>query len=280
VPASTDDPSQYHLRWFTPDAELELCGHGTLAATHVIMSLSDNPGIGAIKYHTQSGTLTAKRTQDGLLELDFPADDVITLEPGTEWGTIENAVMAATKGHVAVKTIFHGKRNLAIEVAPNAGLNLADLDIDTSELVCPAIYVMRMHGTVLNRCQLQISTNAVIITAETGETSEDRPRFHSRCLYPSKTIPEDCVTGSAHCMLGIIYAPRFDAMRRPIIARQGGPRRQGQITVVWDGNMGHIGGRMKLRGNAITGEPFGMVYWVNSIRLMGLALVAKGHLFL
>jgi predicted PhzF superfamily epimerase YddE/YHI9 len=64
---------------------------------------------------------------------------------------------------------------------------------------------------------------------------------------------EDSTTGSAHCSLGVVYAPRFDAIEKPLTATQGG-RRRGRITMVWDGKAGKDGGRMKLRGNTVTGK--------------------------
>jgi hypothetical protein len=91
----------------------------------------------------------------------------------------------------------------------------------------------------------------VILTTETGKA--EGPRFHSRFLCPGWTLLEDSVTGSAHCLLGVIYVPRFNAVGMPITATQGGKRR-GEITVVWDGKEGKDGGRMKLRGKTLTGE--------------------------
>jgi hypothetical protein len=91
----------------------------------------------------------------------------------------------------------------------------------------------------------------VVLTTETGKS--EGPRFHSRFLCPGWTLLEDSVTGSAHCLLGVIYAPRFDAIGKFLTATQGGKRR-GQITVVWDGKAGKEGGRMKLRGKTLTGK--------------------------
>jgi predicted PhzF superfamily epimerase YddE/YHI9 len=91
----------------------------------------------------------------------------------------------------------------------------------------------------------------VVLTTEIGNA--EGARFHSRFFTPGRAIVEDTVTGSAHCLLGVIYAPRFDAIGKPLTATQGG-KRQGRITVVWDGKEGKDGGRMKLRGHAVTGE--------------------------
>jgi predicted PhzF superfamily epimerase YddE/YHI9 len=91
----------------------------------------------------------------------------------------------------------------------------------------------------------------VVLTTETGKT--EGPRFHSRVLGLGSPIPfEDITTGSAHCSLAVVYGTKFNAVGTTITASQGG-KRQGQITVVWDGKTGKEGGRVKLRGNVRTG---------------------------
>jgi PhzF family phenazine biosynthesis protein len=72
VPVDRDD-ADYELRWFTPTVEVNLCGHATLAAAHVIMT-----GL-AIRFATRSGVLTVKRARD-LLELEMPAAPVAPAE--------------------------------------------------------------------------------------------------------------------------------------------------------------------------------------------------------
>ena len=62
----------YDLRWFTPAAEVDLCGHATLASAHVLWEEGLLPLNAVARFHTRSGLLTARR-QDGWIELDFPA---------------------------------------------------------------------------------------------------------------------------------------------------------------------------------------------------------------
>jgi PhzF family phenazine biosynthesis protein len=135
VPISPDDPSTYNLKWFTPDSEEKLCGHATLATTHVIQSLPQVQGVQSITYHTLSGPLKAEKAGDGLLELDFPADDVVTLEHGEEWSAIAKAAMKTMREQGAVKAIYRGNLDLAIEVDMKPGVGLADLDLDINALV-------------------------------------------------------------------------------------------------------------------------------------------------
>ena len=70
----------FDLRWFTPAAEVDLCGHATLASAHVLWETDPNAGGRPAKFETRSGTLTATRRGDGV-ELDFPADPVASADP-------------------------------------------------------------------------------------------------------------------------------------------------------------------------------------------------------
>ncbi len=63
----------YHLRWFTPGSEVDLCGHATLASSFVILNFVE-PGNKVVEFHTRSGKLTVKRNGDRY-EMDFPTYD-------------------------------------------------------------------------------------------------------------------------------------------------------------------------------------------------------------
>jgi predicted PhzF superfamily epimerase YddE/YHI9 len=116
----------------------------------------------------------------------------------------------------------------------------------------------------------------VILTTETGYV--EGARFHSRYFNPGKVLLEETATGSAHCSLGVIYAPRFDAIGKPMTATQGPRRRQGRITVIWDGKSGKEGGRMKLRGRTVTGQD--QSFQTHEVALLLIvSLVARGGLF-
>ena len=62
----------FHIRWFTPTVEVDLCGHATLASAHVLWEAKRIGADATARFHTRSGWLTARR-QDGLIELDFPS---------------------------------------------------------------------------------------------------------------------------------------------------------------------------------------------------------------
>lgn len=63
----------YRLRWFTPETEVDLCGHATLASAQVIWETGAAYGIEQLRFHTKSGVLTAKRLNNGI-ELNLPAE--------------------------------------------------------------------------------------------------------------------------------------------------------------------------------------------------------------
>jgi hypothetical protein len=128
----------------------------------------------------------------------------------------------------------------------NQGVKLGDVPVDHSYLVSRPPPVLRAKRHVDNPFQVGLSGRGVTLTTATGNT--EGPRFHSRQFFPGGV--EDSVCGSAHLLLGVIWAPRFDAVGKPLLASQGG-KRQGEITVVWDGKEGKEGGQMKLRGKCI-----------------------------
>ena len=64
---------RYHIRWFTPTIEVNLCGHATLAAAHVLWEDGRLAESATARFHTRSGVLFARRVEDGWMELDFPA---------------------------------------------------------------------------------------------------------------------------------------------------------------------------------------------------------------
>jgi predicted PhzF superfamily epimerase YddE/YHI9 len=116
----------------------------------------------------------------------------------------------------------------------------------------------------------------VILTTE--KRNLEGAHFHSRYFNLGKVLLEETATGSAHCSLGIIYAPRFDAIGKPMTATQGPTQRQGRITMIWDGKSGKEGGRMRLLGRTVTGKDQSCQTHEVALLLI-VSLVAKGELF-
>ena len=173
------DGEGYDLRWFTPETEVELCGHATLATAHVIFSVLKPGGSDRIRFSTrQAGPLTVTRSPapwgGELLTLDFPARPPEPVEP-------DPGLLAALGGP-----------------APQAVLAARDyLVVYADEAAVRALRPDMAGIAALDRF-------AVIATAPGRETD-----FVSRFFAPAHGIPEDPVTGSAHCTLAPYWARRL-----------------------------------------------------------------------
>lgn len=162
----------FHLRWFTPAQEIDLCGHATLAAAHVLFHALAQSGE-RVTFDTRSGLLTVTRLQDGLLQLDFPS------RPGEPVAVTEE--LAAALG--ARPQVVYRARDYLCVFSSEAEVRSLQPDF-----------------TLLGR----IETLGVIATA-VGESCD----FVSRFFAPRAGVPEDPVTGSAHCTLVPYWANRL-----------------------------------------------------------------------
>jgi PhzF family phenazine biosynthesis protein len=165
----------FRLRWFTPAAEVALCGHATLASAHVLWEESVlNPGETA-RFFTKSGELRAFRRSD-MIEMDFPAKPEQPADP-------PHHLFEA----LAVKPRYLGR---------NAFDYLLLLDSeDAVRAVNPDFARLR-----------DVSVRGVIVTAPSAKPEYD---FVSRFFAPAVGVDEDPVTGSAHCCLGPFWAARL-----------------------------------------------------------------------
>jgi PhzF family phenazine biosynthesis protein len=177
--------SHFDLRWFTPTCEVGLCGHATLASAYVLLRLQQ-PGLEEIRFETRrSGALTVR--QDGnIFSMDFPA---------MVGKTCANLPQALVRG------LGPGPR-------PSSLLEANDTYIAVYETQS-VIQDIRPDFAALE----QLHPYAVSITAPGDEVD-----FVSRYFAPSYGIPEDPVTGSAHCSLTPYWAERLSKMH--LYARQ------------------------------------------------------------
>ncbi|MGW1989063.1 PhzF family phenazine biosynthesis protein [Embleya sp. NPDC001921] len=169
--------ADFGLRWFTPQTEVDLCGHGTLATAHVLFGqgLADTS---RIRFATRSGVLGASLDSAGVV-LDFPA------LPPREVPVPSDLGLALGVEPIRVAA---GGDDLLVEVASEAVVRAVDPDLG---MIAALPY------------------RAVIVTA----VGADRADFVSRVFAPSVGVDEDPVTGSAHCALGPYWAPRLDLRR-------------------------------------------------------------------
>jgi PhzF family phenazine biosynthesis protein len=185
----TRHPEGFGLRWFTPVAEVELCGHATLAAAHFLWDTGVLAPDASARFHTHSGVLTASRDAAGWITLDFPAiPSVAEYPPPT---------VAAALG-VPVQAVFRGAFDLMCVLTDAAAVRSL-----TPDLAAIAHWDVR----------------GVIVTAPTDRPEVD---FVSRCFFPALGVAEDPVTGSAHCAL----APHWAAVlgRTLVVGEQASPR--------------------------------------------------------
>jgi PhzF family phenazine biosynthesis protein len=181
----------YRLRWFTPTTEVPLCGHATLASAAVVMERLE-PGRSRVVFHSASGPLTVIRSNAGYV-MDFPArlSKPVPTPPALveALGVAPVEVVADAFNYLVLLETAQVVRELAPDIA--------------------AIGRMDLSG--------------VIITAS-GDSNYD---FVSRYFAPAKGIPEDPVTGGAHCALAPFWAHRLN--KREFLAYQAS-RRGGEIT--------------------------------------------------
>ena len=153
----------YHLRWFTPGTEVELCGHATLASSYVILNHIE-PGSDMVQFHTMSGLLTVNRCGN-LYEMDFPTYTLREI-PVTD-------DMEAAFGVRPVKALL--------------GPDLVCVFADEEE-------IRRMTPT--QALLWKLDGRGQIVTARGAESD-----CVSRSFFPKLAIPEDPVCGSAHCQI-------------------------------------------------------------------------------
>ena len=198
-------PEGWDLRWFTPLTEVDLCGHATLASAHALWESGRAAANSMLHFHTRSGVLTAVQ-RDEWIELDFPALGG-TEEPVPAW--LEAALGARPE------RMMRGPFDFLIE-------------LDSEETV-------RSLRPDQGRLAAEPVRGFIVTAAGSG-----RYDFVSRFFAPACGIPEDPVTGSAHCALAPYWAPRLGKLE--MLAYQAS-RRGGEVRVTVAGNRVRLGGR-------------------------------------
>ncbi|MCB1907134.1 MAG: PhzF family phenazine biosynthesis protein [Rhodocyclaceae bacterium] len=201
------EQGRWRLRWFTPSCEVPLCGHATLATAHVLFS---ELGVGEPELHfdTLGGSLSVRREAD-TLAMDFPAwpAQPITAPPG-----LDQALGATPES-----TLLAGEYLLVV--------------------VADAATVRRLAPDMTHLAALP--QWGIVVTAP-GDDGYD---FVSRFFAPARGVPEDPVTGSAHCALTPYWATRSGRTR--MIGLQCSAR-GGEVDCEL------LGERVMLRGRAVT----------------------------
>ena len=202
----------FRLRWFTPVAEVAMCGHATLASAHWLWESGAHPGDATAVFTTRGGRLTAVRKGDQI-QLDLPADPATSMEPTP-------GLLACLPGVTPVWTgvtdnVDPGERNMVAVLG-------SDDDVRNLSPDFQAVARLPVGG--------------LIVTARRRAGG-----IVSRYFSPAYGIPEDPVTGSAHCTLGPYWR---DELGDSLVAEQASPR-GGALSVVTTDE-----GRVLLTGRA------------------------------
>jgi PhzF family phenazine biosynthesis protein len=200
----------YALRWFTPVAEVDLCGHATLATAHIMYTELGHTSP-ELAFDTRSGTLRVKKHAQGY-SMNFPTDPLTLVENPAE----------ITEGlKLAPKETFRGKTDYLVVVDSQEQLEALQPD-----------FRILAHGKV----------RGTIVTAPGNEVD-----FVSRCFYPQYGIDEDPVTGSAHTTLTPYWSERLG--KKELRAQQLSARK-GALTCIYHGDRTELIGQavIYLRG--------------------------------
>jgi PhzF family phenazine biosynthesis protein len=203
--AREGEADAYDIRWFTPALEIDLAGHPTLAAAYVIFE-GLRPGSTRVRFHSRAGDVLEVDYQDGLIGMDFPSRPPA---PDPKIGDV-----AAALGAVPAQ-VLAARDALAVF---ESEAEVRALDPDMAKVA-------------------RLDVFGVIATAP-----GDHCDFVSRFFVPKAGIPEDPVTGSAHCTLVPYWAGRFGnsmLYARQISARGG---------ELW---CEHRGERVRIAGQAV-----------------------------
>jgi PhzF family phenazine biosynthesis protein len=166
----------FNLRWFTPAVEVDLCGHATLASAHILWETGLLGLAETARFHTRSGLLTVTRQGD-LMEMDFPAK---TDEPvQTPAGLLEALGVS--------NPLYVGKNKFDYLVEISSEEAVRNLKPDFTRLAA-----IEVRGTMV-----------------TSKSSSPDYDFVSRFFGPAVGVPEDPVTGSAHCCLGPYWSRKL-----------------------------------------------------------------------
>jgi PhzF family phenazine biosynthesis protein len=208
--------ADWALRWFTPAAESNVCGHATLATAHALHTDRGTPL--TVRFASQFGLLIARTDQDGTIALDFPAAFPVEAPVPDGFGPALGAELGATYSTGALG-------DLLVVVADEA-----------------AVRGLRPDLTAVGRLTRREGIRGIIVTAAAADRRGGYD-FVSRYFAPAGGIPEDPVTGSAHTALAPYWSRRLG--RDSLIGLQASDRTGLVHTAV-------RGDRVYLAGRAVT----------------------------
>jgi predicted PhzF superfamily epimerase YddE/YHI9 len=204
------EEDSWNLRWFTPELEVDLCGHATLASAHILYTEKIVDAASPIRFQSRSGELGAKRNGQKIV-LDFPSEPCSPCAFPTPLAKL-----------LSQPAIYCGKNRMDYQV------ELAS-EADVLSFVPDQAIIAQLGG----RCVVITSRAKTIANAD----------FVSRVFCPNAGIPEDPVTGSAHCMLGTYWMQKLG---KADLSGYQASKRGGYV------GMKVLGARVELSGDAVT----------------------------
>lgn len=200
--------STYEIRWFTPEIEVDLCGHATLASAFVLFN-HEGVDTNEIDFHSpRSGALSVAKGENDHLILNFPADSIERIDSNSELNeAIGKTPLETWKGKTDYMLVYKNQ--------------------DEIESIKPNFFKLD-----------RVNARGVIVTAPGKEFD-----FVSRFFAPQSGVNEDPVTGSAHTSLTPYWADNLD--KRKLNARQISAR-GGNLVCEYEGQRVKIGGKAVL----------------------------------
>jgi len=183
-----EENNGYRLRWFTPAVEVDLCGHATLASAHILWETGRLAKDKTAQFYSRSGLLTATIDKN-YIQLNFPVKRLELVTIPEELSTL-----------LGVRPVFVGKNQFDYLVEVESEEILRSLQPDMTRLS-------------------QIPVRGVIVTCVATTPGYD---FMSRFFAPRVGVPEDPVTGSAHCCLTPYWSEKLH--KQSMLAYQASPR--------------------------------------------------------
>ncbi|CAH2071879.1 unnamed protein product [Thlaspi arvense] len=237
VPITGSDPPRFLLRWFTSVAEMDICGHATLASAHCIFS---NSSYGTVEFSTHSGILTAKRLDDCgaegsfLIEVNFPvietcdhsSNDVSMISKA-----LNGAAIVDVRGTTTDKLVFKPLKGSSKSTSTDQIMVVLSSWESVTQLQPRIDDLMKCPGKVM------------IVTAAAPEGSAFD--FCSRLFAPKLGLNEDSVCGSAHCSLAHYWSLK---MNKSDFVAYAASQRSGTVKVRYDKEKQ----RVLLTGKAVT----------------------------
>jgi len=179
----------FYIRWFTPNGEISLCGHATLAAGFALLELGKCVG-NKVSFHSLSGVIAVERKKDKFV-LDFPR---------LNYSKIHSIELFSHIIDQNILAIYESDLDYLCLLANEMDIEQAQVDVNELK---------------------KLPKRGLIITSPSSNAD-----FYSRCFYPKHGILEDSVTGSAHCVLTPFWAKRLN---KPHLHAIQGLHRKGEL---------------------------------------------------